>query len=205
MRKFAIFFLLGLGLLAAGGCVFRGDQEPLRAVITTEPSPPRGDPPLTVRFSAAGSTGEIDEYIWDFGDGDVAMGSTAEHTYTLPGNYTTTLRVVGPQGEDTATVLVHVNSAPPVIEDFAVSRFGIAHVDYPLDFYASAYDPDGEVRFFHWDFGNGETAVTSDGDISYAYSEPGTYTVSVWAEDDNGDLSEPATLTVWILAPCPCD
>jgi len=204
MRKFAIFFLLGLGLLFAGGCLFRGDQGPLRAVIVTEPSPPRGDPPLAVRFSAAGSTGKIDEYIWDFGDGNAATGSTTEHTYTLPGNYTVTLRVVGPQGEDTAAVLVHVNSSRPVIEYFEVDR-RIVHATHRIYFYATAHDPDGEVRFFHWDFGNGETAVTPDGDISYAYPEPGTYTVSVSAEDDNGDLSEPATATIQVLPPCPCD
>ncbi|NOX44806.1 MAG: PKD domain-containing protein [Caldiserica bacterium] len=204
MRKSAIFLLLGLGLLFAGGCIMQGDREPLRAVIVTEPAPPRGDPPLTVRFSAAQSTGEIDEYIWQFGDGNTATGSVAEHTYTLPGNYTVTLRVVGPQGEDTARITVHVNSALPEIEYFEVDRT-IVHATHQIYFYATAHDPDGEVRFFHWDFGNGETAVTSNGDIGYAYPEPGTFTVTVRAEDDNGDLSEPASVTVQVLPPCPCD
>jgi PKD repeat protein len=206
MKKFAIFAVLGIGLLLAGGCIMQGDQELLRAVIVTEPSPPRGDPPLTVRFYASKSTGEIDEYIWDFGDGNTATGSTVDHTYTLPGNYTVTLRVVGPQGENTATHLVHVNSTPPEIEYFEVDRT-IVHATHQIYFYASAHDPDtdGEVRFFHWDFGNGETAVTASGKISYTFENSGTYTVTVRAEDNNGDLSEPAFVSIQVLPPCPCD
>lgn len=204
MKRIAIAAAIIWGGLLLTGCIPPGAVPPLTAHIATDPNPPRGDPPLTVRFSAAGSTGEIDEYVWDFGDGAVARGRVVQHTYALPGNYRVTLTVVGPAGERTAAVTVHVNSARPVVEHFRVDR-RIAHATQPVYFYAGAYDPDGEVRFFHWDFGNGETAVTSTGYISYAFPDPGTFTVTLWVEDDNGDLSEPAALQLEILPPCPCD
>ncbi len=218
MRKCLItVFVISVGLFLAG-CIPTGDEEPLRAVITTEPSPPRGDPPLTVQFSAAQSTGKIDEYIWTFGDGTGAQGRVVQHTYSLPGNYEVTLRVVGPEGERTARVTVHVNSEPPVIEYFDVDRT-VVEANTEVDFYVNAYDPDGSVRFLHFDFGNGETATipanpspTGMYQVHKTYQEdslPPTYpvvlTVTVQVEDDNGDLSEPAALTIQVLPPCPCD
>jgi len=173
-------------------------------VIYTDPQPPRGDPPLVVEFSAAGSSGEIEEYMWDFGDGQTARGRVVSHVYNVPGNYEVTLRVIATKGEDTARVTVHVNSALPVVEYFRVDRW-IVHATHAVYFYAGAYDPDGVVRFFHWNFGNGETATSSSGDISYTYESPGTYIVTLQVEDDNGDLSEPATLQIQVLPPCPCD
>lgn len=204
MRKSAIAGIVALVGLSLAGCFPSGIEEPLQAVIVTEPSPPRGDPPLTVQFSAAGSRGEIEQYIWDFGDGESASGRTVQHTYNLPGNYVVTLTVIGPQSEDSAQVTVHVNSHRPVIEYFRVDR-AVVHATHAVYFYAGAYDPDGEVRFFHWDFGNGETATTSTGDISYTYESPGSFIVSLQVEDDNGDLSDPHSLRLEVLPPCPCD
>lgn len=207
MKSVTIGILSVLVALLVGGCAFlQGELEPMKAVISTDPAPPRGDPPLTVRFSAADSTGEITEYRWDFGDGGVAVGRVVEHTYTLPGNYVVTLRVSGPGGEAQAQVTVHVNSARPVVEYLRVDRW-IVHATHAVYFYADAYDPDpdGEVRFFHWDFGNGETATTASGNISYTYESPGTFVVTLQVEDDNGDLSDPHTLQLEVLPPCPCD
>src|SRR5699024_2323554 len=44
---------------------------------------------LNVTFDAAGSSddGEIIEYSWNFGDGQVASGATQTHTYLAEGSY----------------------------------------------------------------------------------------------------------------------
>ncbi|MDP9797545.1 lysophospholipase L1-like esterase [Catenuloplanes nepalensis] len=50
----------------------------------------------TVTVDAVGSRdtdGRIVEYLWDFGDGSTAVGTTASHTYAEPGTYLVTLAV----------------------------------------------------------------------------------------------------------------
>jgi hypothetical protein len=49
-----------------------------------------GTTPLEVGFDGQ-SILEIDQWIWDFGDGDTAYGSTPTHTYTAPGFYDVTV------------------------------------------------------------------------------------------------------------------
>ena len=87
--------------------------------LTTEPldldvTPAEGAAPLLVQALALGVE-PGDACQWDFGDGTVAEGVLVDHTYTMPGSYTVTLRV----GDRRATALVVVGAGsspaePPV-------------------------------------------------------------------------------------------
>lgn len=68
-----------------------------------------GNAPHTVNFTST-STGYINGYFWFFGDGDISVGNTAQHTYTNPGSYTVYHVVTGPRGSDQATDVITVNS-----------------------------------------------------------------------------------------------
>jgi hypothetical protein len=88
--------------------------DTLQAVIT--PTPSSGEVPLSISFSASGSTGNISSYHWDFGDGTTSTGSSADHTYSIPGTYSATLRVE--DESDTAslaatTITALKNITPP--------------------------------------------------------------------------------------------
>ncbi|MHC4605773.1 MAG: PKD domain-containing protein [Planctomycetota bacterium] len=63
--------------------------------------PTRGEEPLEVRFENR-STGDITEYVWDFGDhlADESYDTDPVHVYRLPGTYTVKLAAKGPGGED---------------------------------------------------------------------------------------------------------
>jgi len=62
-----------------------------------------GQAPLHIQFTD-NSTGSITSRHWSFGDGTFAENVTeVTHTYTTPGNYTVTLTVSGPDGEDSAS------------------------------------------------------------------------------------------------------
>ena len=53
--------------------------------------------------------GTIVSYVWDFGDGNMGMGSTPSHTYTLAGTYVATLTVtddLGAQDSDSRDVFI---------------------------------------------------------------------------------------------------
>ncbi|MFC1569961.1 PKD domain-containing protein [bacterium] len=74
-----------------------------------------GESPLAVQFTDW-SQGEIDQYLWDFGDGVSSIDSNPVHIYTDEGDYSVQLTVTGPGGSDTITVLqmIHVDPATEV-------------------------------------------------------------------------------------------
>lgn len=53
---------------------------------------------FTFQFDAYGSTGNIENYTWDFGDGNKLYGIEGSHSYELPGKYQVTLTVMAPSG-----------------------------------------------------------------------------------------------------------
>ena len=60
-----------------------------------------GASPLIVAFNGAESSdndGTIESYLWDFGDGTMTTGISAEHTFTEIANYTVTLQVTDNMG-----------------------------------------------------------------------------------------------------------
>lgn len=62
-----------------------------------------------------------------------------------------------------------------------------AEVDETITFDVSATDPDGDTLTYSWDFGD---STADDGaSVTHAYTEAGTYTVTVTADDGNGGTS----------------
>lgn len=81
----------------------------LKAIIV--PSTLSGTAPFSVTFDATSSSGSIASYLWDFGDGATATGSTASHLYTTSGIYSAKLTVADNQGNtNTASTTVTVQA-----------------------------------------------------------------------------------------------
>ncbi|MFC1925951.1 TRAP transporter substrate-binding protein DctP [Chloroflexota bacterium] len=97
-RIITVLMIIALLMTAIAGC----DETPapkadFRADITSGPAS------LKVRFYSDNSTGEISDYLWDF-NGDEIIDSTMKspsYTYNTPGEYSVSLKVVGPGGSDT--------------------------------------------------------------------------------------------------------
>jgi PKD repeat protein len=76
--------------------------EPVKADFSA--SPMIGIPPLEVDFTNL-STGDYDECLWNFGDGEnMAICNNPKHKYKNEGHYTVSLTVKGAGGEDTKTI-----------------------------------------------------------------------------------------------------
>jgi PKD repeat protein len=61
--------------------------------------PVSGEMPLNVQFTDE-STGEINQWQWDFGDGETSTLQNPSHTYSQAGDYTVSLEVIGTGGTD---------------------------------------------------------------------------------------------------------
>jgi len=127
------------------------------------------------------STGDIDSWSWDFGDGGTSSDQYPTYQYSTAGTYTVSLTVSNDCGDDTATIddYITVGEAP-------TAGFSADPTDTCIN--TDVYFTDestGDIDSWSWDFGDGGTS--SDQYPTYQYSTAGTYTVSLTVSNDCGD------------------
>jgi len=161
--------------------------EPAVADFTTSPSN-AGTAAFTVQFNDA-SSGAIDSWLWDFGDGtDRSTEQNPHHIYEVAGSYTVTLTVSGNGGTDTLIKTEHITVAPTPVAEFSA---GTTNGQAPLEVYFTDNSA-GAFASWSWDFGDG-TSPSTDQHPYHVYETPGTYTVSLTITDVYGT---PSTLTI---------
>ncbi len=154
-----------------------------------------------ISFDASGTTGEVDEYRWDFDDGTdpvTTQQPTVEHTYASSGTYTVTMTAVAGDTTSEATLEVVVVQAPtaepsvllggePVAAPGEVGNNVFIGTSVTLDGTASEADPEQSLSSYAWDIdgdgspeATGETATTS-------FDAPGRWIVNLTVTDDLGN------------------
>jgi len=143
-----------------------------------------------ITFYASNATdldGRIVGYYFDFGDGTNSgtfSKSVITHQYTDgPRKYDATLTVKDDDG-DTATseISVYVENRPPVV---IPGRNQTVYVGAKIFFSSwDAFDRDGSIVSYRWDFGDGTIEITAS--PTHTYAEPGMYNVNLSAADDDG-------------------
>ena len=87
----------------------------------------------------------------------------------------------------------------------------IALFDYSVDastvyFYDLASDVNQEeLRYYYWDFGDGENLTTTSGELSYNYESSGAYNVVLVVENIYGMTSDPFIETIDVATALPGD
>jgi len=161
-----------------------------------------------VTFNASASydlQGAIASYDWDFGDGSTASGVSVEHTYVEGKYYVVTLTVTDGQGA-TARTHLGMNVQPgqsrcggddnsscgsggyvlAVITGLPSSCTNPARVGEPVRLDGSfSRSEDAEIRFYHWDFGDGTTG--SGPIVTHTFDRAWTYTVRLTVTDEYGN------------------
>ncbi len=61
-------------------------------------------------------------------------------------------------------------------------------------FSLESYDPDGEIVLYQWNFGDGETAVTTSWSASHRFKTKGEYTLAVTVIDNRGSRATASTV-----------
>jgi PKD repeat protein len=175
------------------------------------PTPQSGPDPLDVVWSAAGSTdsdGTIESYDWDMDDNGtfeiIDGGTTQNATYLAVGIHVVRLRVTDNDGASaTISANAEVTGIPPVAD--VTSNFEPSFAPAEIGYDASAtFDPDGVIVRIDWDMDNdGIFEIIDGGDFQVAfYPDPGTYTVTVRAVDDD-DLTDTEDDTITLDIPPP--
>ena len=103
--------------------------QPLTADFTAAPT--EGMIPFTVQFTDS-STGVINSWNWDFGDGETSTLQNPAHEYTNSSMYTVSLTISGPSGSTTMTKERYINAKEPFTE-FYILGSKEAPQDYPTE------------------------------------------------------------------------
>lgn len=155
-------------------------------------------PPDAVRYyvtrSGGGSSREIIVKT------DIRGTTFADRTVTPGQAYTYTVTTLNPQASDpsgpaTATPLAIANKKP---EAKLAILPALATAGDPVQLDASqSIDPDGAIREYVFDFGDGTEPVrTQSPSVTHAYASNGTYTAVVVVTDTRNEVSEPARAQV---------
>lgn len=139
-----------------------------------------------ISFDASGSfdpDDAITDYDWDFDDGTVRSGETAQHEYTDDGTYTVTLTVTDNHGfTDSDTITIIVLNRRPIA---AFTHDGPADTLVDVNFNAAgSSDLDGTIASYSWNFGDYSTGTGVS--PSHSYDDDGVYTVTLTITDDDG-------------------
>jgi PKD repeat protein len=141
-----------------------------------------------IQFSAAESFDidqGIQEYQWDFGDGNSAGGMDAAHVYEAPGTYQVTLTVDDGTGlANSITTTEHevrINANP--VAKITAPKLVAPGQPFTLDG-SESFDKDGQITAFEW-FINDRPAG-SGSLLETILEEPGTHKIALRVRDDSG-------------------
>jgi PKD repeat protein len=152
--------------------------------------------------------GPIQEYRWDFGDGNVVAGSRVNHTFMAVGKFTVTLKVWDlADVQNQTTLVVNVTEVPkkapiPDFEFFVQGGSRTPTILTNVTFNSTTLDPDNITQGLFWDFGDGMSDVGST--VVHKYHHYGTYNVTLtvfWNTTLNATITK--NLTVIDLSPTP--
>jgi PKD repeat protein len=145
--------------------------------------------PFIVSFIGEGSydaDGQIVSYDWNFGDGTTSNEINPTHIFTKEDSYLVSLTVTDDDEDDsmdTEWIVSTINNTPPFVFIQATPEQGLAPLI--VMFNAVAYDEDGQIVSYDWNFGDGTTS--NEQNPIHTFTTSGDYLVSVVVTDDDED------------------
>ena len=141
--------------------------------------------PLTVNFEDT-TTGAV-QWHWNFGTGragDTANTQKVSFTFTQNRNYTVTLTVTNAAGCQT-TVTKNI-SLTPLNVTLGYTKSNSIYGLYGCPGLAIQFKsyPEGSIKNFHWDFGDGGTATVAEPE--HTFNNVGNYTVKLYYTTNAG-------------------
>lgn len=155
--------------------------------------------------ASSDSDGNITTWFWDFGDGSNASGKIVTHSFTEKGNYTVTLTVTDnadATGDYETTAVISKANNPPSQPTINGPSKGSTDAMITYSFTSSDEDNDDIRYIIKWgddssnttEYAANNTAVNA----SHSWMNPGLYTITCYAEDDQNAQSSQRSLLVMI-------
>lgn len=150
-------------------------------VARFEATPQKGNRPLTVEF-ADSSSGLIDSWSWNFGDGNVSTEQHPTHVYSEADTFTVSLRVSGPGGSDSLAQndLIIVKEVGPVAEFAADTTLGILPLSVQF-----VDQSTGPIDSWLWEFGD-DSSSTEQNPL-HMYQRADTFAVKLSVSGPGGN------------------
>jgi len=149
-------------------------------------TPIAGCAPLTVQFTDL-STGNPTSWNWAFGNGNNSTLQNPAATYANPGVYTVVLTASNGSSTNTKTITSYINVYNKPIASFTMSNDTVCVGSTAVFTDASTISSGGAaITKWDWDFGDGNTTTTLTGTTSHAYTNAGTFPVTLIITDANG-------------------
>ena len=138
-----------------------------------------------ITFNASNSSdldGIVVNYTWDFGDGSAGYGCIAFHRYLSDGNYTVKLTVRdNDDGINSTEKNIAILNCPPV------ANFSCSVYDFSVYLIDLSSDPDGFIKNYTWNFGDGNVSHVKN--ALHTYAHEGVYNISLTVVDDDGSTA----------------
>jgi len=151
----------------------------------------------TMTFNAAGSSGGVAEYVWQFNDGPYPQNTTIEttsptisHTFPSAGTYDVALTVMASDGTSNgAAHNVTVGTTAPPVAVFSPPT-GLEGTSLTFDGSSST----GSITTYSWNFGDG---TTGSGSVAHhIYAKYGNYTAILTVSGGGGSNAVSHTVVV---------
>lgn len=145
-----------------------------------------GCAPLGVQFTdlSAAAPGTVNtSWVWDFGNGTNSPAQNPSTTYTLPANYTVSLKVTSDKGcFATVSKPAYIQISGSLQVDFSSTGVNRCRTPFPINFTNNSTGP-GTLSYL-WTFGDGGTSTVQN--PLHTYSAPGAYSVALAVTSSNG-------------------
>ena len=151
-----------------------------------------GCAPLVTTFSS--NQANVSSWTWNFGDSSSSTEANPIHIYKKPGVYTVMLDVTYTDGSSRhfeQTNFIKAVAKPTI--DAQVSPLSSCINNQSLQITNNSLN----ATSFIWNFGDGN--LVSGEAPSYIYEAPGTYTINLFASNDEGCSSDSTITTVTIF------
>ncbi|MFA4877622.1 MAG: PKD domain-containing protein [Methanoregula sp.] len=145
-------------------------------------SPISGTAPLTVSFNDT-STGPIQIWQWDLGDGTSNWTQNPVHTYLNVGTYSVTVSVYNDERFNTLTKANYITVTAPALAPVANFTANVTTGKSPVTIAFTDTSSNTPASWF-WDFGDNSTSTNQY--PVHEYIRGGNYTVSLNATNENG-------------------
>ncbi len=145
-----------------------------------------GCQPLTVNFTSLSSSNSVG-YLWTFTGGNPSTSTlqNPQVVYSNPGEFSVSLKVTNPQGQDTEIKNDFISVAPVTVPTFTYTANGAI---------VSFNNASQNATSYIWNFGDGNTSTLQN--PTHTYLNNGVYTVSMSAINDCGTNVTQQTVTI---------